>query len=222
MNFNFLSPARSAASLRWFKLAVLLLAVVASSGCETSMDEYVKTASGSGPANGVTVPTQTIELRAGDVLNISFPGSPVLNTTQQIRRDGKISMSVIGDVMAAGKTIDQLKADLLALYSTQITSKEVNVVVTTSTFDIYVTGYVVKPGKVTTDHPMTALEAIMESGGFNYATADLRSVKVIRVENGTTKTYKLNLKAVLDGKDSQQFYMEPSDIIYVPERFNWF
>ena len=222
MNFNFLSSGRSVQRLNLLKLAVMLVAAFVLGGCATSTDQISASGGATKPATPASVPTQMVVLRPGDVLNITFPGSPALNTTQQIRRDGKISMSIVGDVVAAGKTLDQLKADLLALYSTQITSKEINVVVTSSTFDIYVTGYVVHPGKVTTDHPITALEAIMESGGFNYATADLRSVKVIRVEKGVTKTYKLNLKAVLDGKASEQFYMEPSDIIYVPERFSWF
>jgi len=46
---------------------------------------------------------------------------------------------------------------------------------------------------------------------------------VIRLENGASKTYILNLKVLLEGgKEDKPFYLKPSDIIYVPERFNWF
>jgi protein involved in polysaccharide export with SLBB domain len=85
-----------------------------------------------------------------------------------------------------------------------------------------VTGAVLRPGKVLSNHPITALEAIMEAGGFNYAKANLKSVAVIRHEQGQVKNYTLNLKLVLEGKPSTPFYLKPSDIVYVPERFAWF
>jgi protein involved in polysaccharide export with SLBB domain len=70
---------------------------------------------------------------------------------------------------------------------------------------------------------MTALEAVMEAGGFDYATANMRSVKIIRNENGVMKHYTVNLKRVLDGdKDEVPFYLKPQDIIYVSERFELF
>jgi protein involved in polysaccharide export with SLBB domain len=72
------------------------------------------------------------------------------------------------------------------------------------------------------DHPLTALEAIMKAGGFNYTTANLKAVKVIRTENGLHKNYIVNLKDVLDGKSDKSFYLQPGDIVYVPERFQMF
>ena len=53
-------------------------------------------------------------------------------------------------------------------------------------------------------------------------TANLKDVRVIRNENGVMKKYSLNLKLILDGKSSQPFYLKPSDIIFVPERFSFF
>ena len=62
----------------------------------------------------------------------------------------------------------------------------------------------------------------MEAGEFDQTKADLTSVQVIRQENGQTKNYRLNLKLVLKGKKNESFNLKPSDIIYVPEKFNWF
>jgi protein involved in polysaccharide export with SLBB domain len=87
---------------------------------------------------------------------------------------------------------------------------------------VFVTGAVIKPGKVSADRPITALEAIMESGGPDYTKANLKDVTVIRQENGRSKNYRLNLRDVLDGKRTETFYLKPSDIIYVREKFNWF
>jgi protein involved in polysaccharide export with SLBB domain len=69
---------------------------------------------------------------------------------------------------------------------------------------------------------MTALEAIMEAGGFDYEKANLRNVRVIRLENGVSKNYTLNLKTALNGEEDKPFYLEPSDIVFVPEKFSWF
>jgi hypothetical protein len=63
---------------------------------------------------------------------------------------------------------------------------------------------------------------VMEAGGFNLDSADLRSVKIIRNENGVIKNYKVDLKRVLKEEDTKPFYLKPSDIIYVPERFQMF
>ncbi len=62
----------------------------------------------------------------------------------------------------------------------------------------------------------------MEAGGFDHAKANMKAVVVIRHENNRTERFKLNLKQVLDGQRTEQFDLQPSDIIYVPERFSWF
>jgi polysaccharide export outer membrane protein len=87
---------------------------------------------------------------------------------------------------------------------------------------VFVSGSVVRPGKITADHPITALEAIMEAGGFDSAKGNMEAVVVVRNEEGKTKNFTLNLKRVLDGQSSEAFYLKPSDIIFVPEKFSWF
>lgn len=62
----------------------------------------------------------------------------------------------------------------------------------------------------------------MEAGGFDYTKANQRAVIVIRHEEGQVKNYTLNLNLVLQGKPSIPFYLKPSDIVYVPEKFSWF
>lgn len=165
---------------------------------------------------------EMIILREGDSLKITFPASPNLDSTQQIRRDGKITMPLIGEVSASGMTPDQLRTNLVALYSTQIASKEINVFVQSSSFPVYVNGAVVHPGKILSDHPIDVLEAIMEAGGPDYTTANLHSVKVIRNVGGVMKSSKVNVQAILDGKPVTPYYLQPQDIIYVPERFQWY
>lgn len=169
-----------------------------------------------------TMTNEIMNLREGDVLKISFPGSPSLDTTQTIRRDGKITMQLVGDVDAAGMTPSALEQKLVELYKSQISSSQVTVQVVSSSLPVYVTGMVLRPGKIVSDHPITALDAIMEAGGFDYSKANLKNVVVIRQEGNVMKNYKLNLKDVLGGKTHEPFYLKPDDIVYVPERFSMF
>jgi len=62
----------------------------------------------------------------------------------------------------------------------------------------------------------------MEAGGFDYTKANLKAVRVIRHEGDRVENYTLNLKLVLEGKESKPFYLQPSDIVFVPERFSVF
>jgi len=192
-------------------VAAGLLTLIVLAGCATPSSEN--------PSAALPAHSELIKLREGDVLKISFPGSANLDTVQQIRRDGKITLPLVGEVDAVGLTPDDLQQKLSKLYATQLSSKEVTVMVQSSTFPVFVTGRVVHPGKILSDHPITALEAVMEAGGFDYNTANLKAVKIIRQENGLLTNHVLNLKAVLEGTDNQPFYLKPGDIVYVPERF---
>jgi polysaccharide export outer membrane protein len=191
---------------------LLLLSLIGICGCATSPTDKVA-------QQTAAARSDVIVLREGDVVKIYFPGSANLDTVQPIRRDGKINLLLIGEVDAAGLTPEELKQKLIKLYASQITSKEITVTVQSSSFPVFVTGSVVHPGKVLTDHPLTALEAVMEAGGVDYNTANLKAVKIIRQENGTTRNYTVNLKAILSGEDNKSFYLKPGDIVYVPERF---
>jgi len=165
-----------------------------------------------------------VVLREGDVLKITFPDAPNsnLDTMQAIRRDGKITMPNVGEISAAGKTPADLERELSEKYKPLLLSSEVIVTVQSSFFPVYVTGMVLKPGEVMSDRPITALEAIMKAGGFDYTKANLKAVRVIRFEGGQFHNVALNLKDVMKGKKSEPYYLKPSDIVFVPERFTWF
>ena len=220
---NYMGTQNFAARKRRLVLrAAPLLALIAAAllaGCESPVNSRINQFSE--PA-AKTAAAEVITLREGDVLKVSFPGSPTLDTTQEIRRDGKITLPLVGEVDAAGITPLALETKLMDLYAPQLSTKQVVVEVTSSSFPIYVTGMVLHPGKILTDHPITALEAVMEAGGFDYARANLKNVTVIRREKNVMKNYKLNLKAVLEGRQSESFELKPDDIIYVPERFSMF
>ena len=161
-------------------------------------------------------------LREGDTVRITFPGAPSLDTAQAIRQDGKITLDMVGEMKAAGLTPKELEQQLLKAYSDQLVVKEVTVTVQTSQFIVYVTGAMLRPGKIISDRVLTPLEAVIEAGIDN-SRSNLKKVLVIREdkENGKTESFKLNLAAVMKGKPTVPFILKPYDKIYVPEKFTW-
>jgi polysaccharide export outer membrane protein len=162
-------------------------------------------------------------LREGDAVRITFPGAPSLDTVQTIRRDGKITLDMVGEMKAAGLTALELQQQLLKAYGDQLVVKEVTVTVQTSVFVVYVTGAVLRPGKLTSDRVETPLEAVIEAG-IDHAKSNLKKILVIRenIENGKTETFHLNLDDVMRGKPTVPFTLKSMDKIYVPEKFSWF
>ena len=163
-----------------------------------------------------------IILREGDVLAITFPGSTNLNTVQQIRRDGMISLPLLGDVSAVDLTPAEFQDKVVKLFEPQVATRSVLVSVQSSAYPIFVTGAVQRPGKMLISEPMTVIDAILDGGGFDYQRANLHKVRVIRQADGKTERFVLDLQLVLDGKNTKPFYVRPNDIIFVPEKFTWF
>lgn len=158
-------------------------------------------------------------LSVGDTIRISFPGAPEYNQSQKIRADGKISLPTVGNITAAGRSVSSLQSSLTGMYEAHLNDPSVVIVLEMPAAAIYVSGQVNTPGKVPLDRSMTALEAIMEAGGFS-PLANPNTVYIIRNEGGTQKRYPLNLKETLAGHENRAFYVRPYDVIYV-EKSNW-
>lgn len=161
-------------------------------------------------------------LNAGDVIEITFPGATNLNTTQQIRRDGKVNLYMIGETPAANRSPGEFEKELIAAYSSQLISKEIKVKVVSSAFSVFVTGAVMKPGKVMSERELTAFDAIMEAGGFDEANANKKNVRIIRQDGGKIETFEIDFKKLLEGKGGEPFYLKAHDTIYVAPKITWF
>lgn len=199
-------------------MLALLCVLILGAGCQSTSSIP------STPGVSATTPSkpEVIVLHEGDSVRITFPGAPNLNTVQLIRRDGRVTLPLVGEFKASGLTPSEMEKQLVELYSPQLQTKEVNVAVESSLFVVYVTGAVLRPGKIMSDRPITALEAIMEAGGFDYTKANTKSVRIIRNESGRSEQFTVNLKRVMQGQDTSTVNLKPSDIVYVPEKFTWF
>jgi polysaccharide export outer membrane protein len=153
-------------------------------------------------------------LAPGDQINVSFSGAPELNAKHKIQANGKVSLPTIGDIHASGRTVTSLQSQLTSLYQPHLQDSTVVVSLDSAAAGVYVSGEVLRPGKIPLDRPMTALEAVMEAGGFS-RFANPRQVIVVRNENGRNGRYVLNMNEALSGADSRPFYVRPYDVIYV-------
>lgn len=160
-------------------------------------------------------------IHTGDQLDIKFFYNPELNESLTVRPDGKISLQLIDDVQATGKTPAQLDRELTEQYAFELRKPEVTVIVRTfSEMRIYVGGEVKNEGVINLVSGMTPLQAVFNAGGFQ-DTAAPESAFVIRKDSKNHPIpIRVNLKDALFGNGpGATIRLQPQDIIYVPKSF---
>jgi polysaccharide biosynthesis/export protein len=174
-------------------------------------------------ATGVAAPTEQsandAEYKIGpqDVLRIDVWKETEISRIAPVRPDGRISLPLINDVQAAGLTTTQLAAVITDGLKKYITNPQVTVGVTEiNSRRVYVTGEVTKPGAFALLPNMTVLQALSSSGGFSQF-AKIKSIYVLRNENGKQVRHPFNYKEVVSGKKPESnIQLLPGDVIVVP------
>jgi protein involved in polysaccharide export with SLBB domain len=187
--------------------ALAVVAILFNAGCQTAPTV---------PPDAM-IPSRPVTLSPGDSVKLTFPGAPELSQSQKIRADGKLSLPQLGEIDAAGKSLSQLKSDLARLYRSQLRNSDILVTLESGVMQVYVSGAVHKPGKLSFDRPTTILQVIAEVGG---ATdfGSLKKVRVIRLENGQQRAQILDLRSAMKGGGvTGAFYIRNGDIITVPQ-----
>jgi polysaccharide biosynthesis/export protein len=153
-----------------------------------------------------------------DELEITVWRSTELSKVVTVRPDGKISLPLIGDVSAMGKTAPQLAADISVKLKEYKESPQVSIVVkAVNSYAIYVLGEVEKPGKYSLKIKTTLLQAITLASGFK-ATAARNKMVVFRFGvDGKQIKFKASYDDIVmrDGA-AQNIELKPGDQIVVP------
>src|SRR5437868_2693906 len=186
-------------------VSILTLLIFAEVGCQTE--------TGGSLSAQAEVPRHVI-LASGDVVKLTFSSAPELNQSQKVRVDGKLSLPLIGEVDAAGKTVGQLQSELIQLYKPQLKTPEVTVSLEGSVTTVTVSGAVAKPARITFERPTTVFQAIMQAGGPS-EYGNLRHVRLHRIVNGVQRSQVFDLHGMLKGEDTKPFYVRDGDVIYV-------
>jgi polysaccharide export outer membrane protein len=153
-----------------------------------------------------------------DRLAINVWKEPDLTRTIPVRSDGKVSLPLVGEIQAAGRTPLQLEQEIAAKLMNYITEPEVTVIVeqiNSQKFNIL--GQVAKPGSYSLAVATTVLDAIAAAGGFR-DFAKQKAIYILRENAGGSETrIAFNYKDVIKGKNPQQnIKLQPRDTIVVP------
>ena len=148
-----------------------------------------------------------------DVLDIQVWDNKDLNHVVFVRPDGKVSLPLLGEVAAGGRTVKQLQDDLTQLYSKTVKVPSVTVIVKEiKSRPVFFIGGVVRPGTVQLTRDMTLLQAVGLLGGL-VPTADAEKAFVLRGD----KKIPTDLEKMLKKGDlSQNVRLEPGDSVVIP------
>jgi len=176
---------------------------------------------GGGPEEVVTMdfPETAIRppvyLTPGDVISVDFLYWPELDVEQQIRPDGKISLELVGHIDVGGMTVEEMDEHLHEIYADKIKDPQISTVVRSfGNRRAYIAGEVTNPGFIDLTDQMTALEAVMATGGFDKRSANLEDVVIIRHVDGERYAKLLNFNLPLNDPNAD-LLLAPRDIIYV-------
>src|SRR5271155_223792 len=207
---------------RQFYLAVfLILAVVPTKAQEPSGSHQTAQSAVPAMAGDTVQKTATADpnyvIGAQDVLDINVWKEPDVSRVVPVRPDGKISLPLLNDVQAAGLTPAQLAAEITESLKKYVTSPQVTVIVTNiNSQRIYILGEVTRPGAFPMLPGMTVMQALSSAGGFT-AFAKMKSIYVLRTENGKKGKCPFNYKEVINGKNAEQdIALKAGDTIVVP------
>jgi polysaccharide biosynthesis/export protein len=158
------------------------------------------------------------KIGSSDVLAITVWKEPEVSRSIPVRPDGKISLPLVGELQAAGRTPLELERDISGKLKAYITNPDVNVMVQQINSEKFnVLGRVAHSGSFPLASDTTVLDAIATAGGFmDFAKAT--GVYVLRsTPGGGQKRLAFNYKDVIKGKHPEQnIKLEPGDTVVVP------
>jgi polysaccharide export outer membrane protein len=172
-----------------------------------------------GPPTGATYAPGTFRFafQVGDEIAIAVWKEKDLDTTQRIQRDGTISPMLLGTVVVAGRTVDELRHDFEERYTEYLREPKVSVrVVSIHSERVFVLGEVKQPAAITLNGPTMLTQALAQAGGFTQEFADQQHVRIVRTgPDGKPSLITANVGAMLTGTQPIVQVM-PGDVVYVP------
>src|SRR5881398_2431490 len=184
--------------------AFLVFAALALGGCQSPLP----------PLPNPPGPHTAVRLSPGDAIKVSYADETIPDQTQKIRRDGKVSLPLIGEVTAAGKRTIDFQHELVSRYEGQLENSEVLVTLESGLATVIVSGFANRPGAFNFDRPTTVYQAIMAAGGVSdYGSAS--NIHLTRIIDGVQRTETINLRPNIRGKPTNPEYVQDGDVIYI-------
>ncbi|MGH9381484.1 MAG: polysaccharide biosynthesis/export family protein [Thermoanaerobaculia bacterium] len=155
-------------------------------------------------------------IQDGDVLAVKFFFNPELNEEVTVRPDGRISLQLVPEMLAAGRTPSDLTRSLETLYARELDSPEISVIVRSfSAQRVYVDGEVNRGGELDLVNGLTVLGAIASAQGMTDRAYKEQVVLIRRGEDGRPMASELNVEQMRKGRAPDPLLM-PYDVVFVP------
>jgi len=198
------------------KVLVLVIAIFSLTACGSryvSVEETI-------PEGGV----QDYIIGPGDTVQVFVWGNGELSTTVPVRPDGRVTVPLVEDLVASGKSSSQLARELEVHLANYVKNPVVSVVVTgfvgRYSEQIRVVGQAAEAKMLPYKEAMTLLDVVIEVGGLTEFAAGNRA-SIVRMVNGEEKQFRVYLDdLVKDGDISRNVEMYPGDVLIIPEA--WF
>jgi polysaccharide export outer membrane protein len=197
-------------------LGVILSAAAILLGCESTGEIPL-------PADTTNI-ERDYRIGVDDRVQVTVWRNPELSVVAPVRPDGKISVPLIGDVEAGGRTPSEVAENIKKQLTVYIRDPNVAVIITELHSHeflsrVRVTGAVRTPRSMPYRQGMTVLDAILEAGGVNEFASPNRS-KLYRKTKDRVDVFEIELGDILTkGRLETNVQLQPGDVLTVPERF---
>ena len=168
------------------------------------------------PSPAIVPSAASYRIGAEDALQVSVWREPTLSGPLSVRPDGMISLPLVGDIQAAGKTPQELSDSLQERLKKYIQDPLVTVVITAANSQkIYVLGEVLHVGQVPLTNGLTILQAISASGGLT-PYANSKKMYILRSDGGKQIKIPVDYRKTLKGEGAPPPPLIAGDTIVVP------
>ena len=156
------------------------------------------------------------KIGVGDVLDVNVYEVPAASKTVTVRSDGRISLPLVGEIVAAGVTPGDLAKEISKRLVKFIDTPSVTVIINNSAAEVYyVVGQIAKPGQYPLTQPVTVLQAIATAGGF-LEWAKKGRIMIVSAPGKPNKISYFNYEDFLGGDATGNVLLKPGDTIVVP------
>lgn len=167
--------------------------------------------------------TPQFRLGTGDVINVSVWKNPDLSARVPVRPDGYVSLPLVGEILAGGRTPMEIATDTEKKLAKFIRTPKVSVIIEeipSAEFQnrVRVVGGVVEPKSISHRDGMTVIDLVLEAGGVN-EFASPNTAKLYRTIDGVARVFEIYLADILSkGMLDTNYPLVPGDVITIPER----
>lgn len=154
-----------------------------------------------------------------DVISVAVWGQDALSVSVPVRPDGRISMPLVGEIVAAGRSPEQIRQAIEGILPQYFTTRQtVSIIVTEiNSKKVYILGQVQAPGVFDMQSSMSMLQVLAMAGGLG-EFADRDGIMIIRhLPDGSEERIRFDYKKAVSKKGTgEDLFLEPGDIVVVP------